>query len=315
MAPQQLQQQQLQQPVLSPNTMLLQQAIVEGWPAPQMKALLDQMSDEELQQLVELHAASEAAAAAAAAGGPVPVVPGVPGAAASAAAVGQQPGRATGNPANLQGFGSTIGLPSSTSGIVAGLLSGAAGAHTVGLPVQQQQQQAPLPSLPRQQQLLQQQQKQQQQQASGVMSAAAAAGDSGAPGGNPAAAAGLAALFADAGVGAGDGLQPLSDVQLTGDQGMINMDSFTGGESTQARAWIVVGTAGRECVQVKNAAVAIVHVSVLHNVSGSLKLGLDCRGAQCWQPTLALAVSSATGPVNVPCCLHSAPLHPTLTAT
>jgi hypothetical protein len=43
---------QQQQQQLSSNTLLLQQAIQEGWPAPQVKAVLDQMSDEELRQLV-----------------------------------------------------------------------------------------------------------------------------------------------------------------------------------------------------------------------------------------------------------------------
>jgi hypothetical protein len=44
--------QQQQQQQLSSNTLLLQQAIQEGWPAPQVKAVLDQMTDEELRQLV-----------------------------------------------------------------------------------------------------------------------------------------------------------------------------------------------------------------------------------------------------------------------
>ncbi|KAF8070864.1 hypothetical protein HT031_000945 [Scenedesmus sp. PABB004] len=39
-------------PPPSSNTLLLQRAIMEGWPAPQVKAVLDQMSDDELRQLV-----------------------------------------------------------------------------------------------------------------------------------------------------------------------------------------------------------------------------------------------------------------------
>ncbi|WIA31523.1 hypothetical protein OEZ86_002415 [Tetradesmus obliquus] len=56
-------QQQQQQQQLSSNTLLLQQAIQEGWPAPQVKAVLDQMSDEELRQLVAQQPADQMTAA------------------------------------------------------------------------------------------------------------------------------------------------------------------------------------------------------------------------------------------------------------
>lgn len=178
---------------MSSKTLLLQQAIVESWPAPQVKALLDQMTDEELQQLVELHAASEAAAAAAAGGGGGSAGMALP---ATAALQPTQAGAAAGN---LQGFGSTVPLLGNSSGLAS------AG----------QQPKA--------------EQQQQQRQGAAAGAAAVAAGDSGAALPKDTAAAALAALFADAGVAPGGDLRAMSDVQLTGDQGPpLALDSFTG---------------------------------------------------------------------------------------
>jgi hypothetical protein len=188
----------------SSKPLMLQQAIVEGWPAPQVKALLDQMSDEELRQLVELHAASEAAAAVS--GTTITVSPGVPGTAATAAAGG-------GVRRDLQGFGSSVPIPS-TSGVSGSVLP------------QQQQQQMQMRQLEMEQQLKTEQQQQ--------GAAAAVGGGAGAPAGGDSAAA-LAALFVDSGIGV-DGLRGMSDVQLAGDQGAAlpagllgGLDSFTGG--------------------------------------------------------------------------------------
>jgi hypothetical protein len=152
------------------------------------------MTDEELQQLVELHAASEAAAAAAGGGGGGSAGMALP---ATAALQPTQAGAAGGG---LQGFGSTVPLPGNSSGLAS------AG-----------------------QQPKAEQQRRRQGAAAGA--AAVAAGDSGAALPNDTAAAALAALFADAGVAPGGDLRAMSDVQLTGDQGApLALDSFTGGE-------------------------------------------------------------------------------------
>jgi hypothetical protein len=80
-------------PLLSAQSLMLQQAIAEGWPAPQLKAVLDNMSDHELQQLVDLRCAADAAAGIA----PLPA------------------GNVGGLPAQqLQGFGSNLTQPGST---------------------------------------------------------------------------------------------------------------------------------------------------------------------------------------------------------
>lgn len=135
---------------------------------------------------MELHAASEAAAA----GGGAGAGGGSGGIALPATAALQltQAGAAAGG---LQGFGSTLPLPGSSSGLASGM----------------------------------------QQQQQGVAAAAVAAGSSGAALPTDTAAAALAALFADAGVAPGGELRAMSDVQLTGDQGApLALDSFTGGE-------------------------------------------------------------------------------------
>jgi hypothetical protein len=152
---------------------------------------------------------------------------------APAAAAGAAGGRVAGGVV-LTGFGSSVPIPSSSSGLGASLISGVGGGAANAAA-----------STPLQQQHLQPKQAQQQQQQAGSIAAAAAAGSSGplgaaAPTSNTAAAA-LTALFADASGGgaaaaagaAGGELRCVSDVALAGDQGpggLLNLDSFTGGE-------------------------------------------------------------------------------------